>query len=112
MYNPIMANLADREDLQYTTQATLYEDDTAPSVDEADLSALKRIKNLVDEAVVTATNVRSIDLKNETLTGEQQIFAYQFALEFLDPIKVAIDSAIDKVNKQNTGGGNSGRRTR
>ena len=93
----------DREDLPYTSQAGLYEATDAPVDDQRDISALRAIKKLANELKATAGSSASLDLKHEKLTVEQQLFAYQFALEFLEPLTTTIDNAIDKVNKQ--GGG-------
>lgn len=93
----------DREDLAYTSQAGLYEETDAPVDDQRDISALRTIKKLAVQLKATASSNESLDLKHKTLTVEQQLFAYQFALEFLEPLTTTIDNAIDKVNKQ--GGG-------
>lgn len=100
-----MADLHDREDLPYTSQAGLYEDKNASSKDEADLPALQRALKIVEEAEAEARDMLSIDLKHPKLTGDQQIFAYQFALEKLIlPFKSTVAAAIDTVKNQNKRG--------
>lgn len=93
----------DREDLAYTSQAGLYEETDAPVDDQRDISTLRDLKKQADNLRAIAGSNESLDLKHETLSVEQQLFAYQFALEFLQPLTTTIDNAIDKVNKQGRG---------
>ena len=93
----------DREDLAYTSQAGLYEETEAPVSDQENLSALRAIKKQADQLTAIAGSNESLDLKHPKLTVEQQLFAYQFALEFLSPLTTTITNAIDKVNKQGRG---------
>lgn len=93
----------DREDLPYTSQAGLYEETEAPVDDQRDISALRAIKKQADALYEIAASNESLDLQHKTLTVEQQVFAYQFALEFLSPLTTTIQNAIDKVNKQGRG---------
>jgi hypothetical protein len=93
----------DREDLAYTSQAGLYEETDAPVDDQRDISALRSIKKQANQLKAIAKSTESLDLKHPKLTVEQQLFAYQFALEFLDTLTTTIDNAVDKVNKQGRG---------
>jgi len=93
----------DREDLPYTSQAGLYEDTEAPVDDQRDLSALRAIKKQADALRKTAGSTNSLVLGNKELPVETQIFGYQFALDFLEPLITTIDNAVDKVNKQGRG---------
>jgi len=93
----------DREDLAYTSQAGLYEETDAPVSDQSDLSALRAIKKQADAMKETAKSTNSLVLGNKEMPVETQIFGYQFALDFLEPLITTIDNAIDKVNKQGRG---------
>lgn len=93
----------DREDLAYTSQAGLYEETDAPVDDQRDISALRTIKKQAEDLRKTADSNGSLILGDKDLPIETQLFGYQFAMTFLDPLLKTIDSAVDKVNKQ--GGG-------
>ena len=98
-----MANF-DREDLEYTSQAGLYEpEDIAPVEDERDISTLRQLKRDADELRRVAGDMNSIDLQHPKLSAEQQVFAYQFALQFLEPHLAKIDSAVKRVKQQGRG---------
>lgn len=93
----------DREDLPYISQAGLYEETDAPVNDQRDLSALRTLKRQADQLREKAKSTNTLVLGNPELPVETQLFGYQFAMDFLDPLLKTIDNAIDKVNKQ--GGG-------
>lgn len=93
----------DRADLDYTSQAGLYEETEAPVNDQRDSSALREIKKQADGMKETAKSINSVVMGNPELPIEAQILGYQFALDFLEPLIETIDNAIEKVNKQ--GGG-------
>lgn len=93
----------DREDLVYTSQAGLYEETDAPVDDQRDLSTLRAIKKQADEMKAVAKSTDSLVIDDKAVSLKTQLFGYQFALDFLEPLIVTIDNAIDKINKQ--GGG-------
>ena len=93
----------DREDLAYTSQAGLYEETEAPVNDQSDLSALRNIKKQAEALRATASSTNSLILGDKKLSLEVQLFGFQFAMDFLEPLLETIDSAVDKVNKQGRG---------
>lgn len=71
---------------------------TASTQDEDDFSTLKQVLQLVEEAEADCGDMNKIDLAHPKLSADQQVLAYQFALnELVLPLKTLITSTINDV---------------
>ncbi len=81
--------------------------ETAPLAtpqDEDDYSTLKALLQLVEEAEATCGDMNSIDQKHPKLSAEQQVVAYQFALnELVLPFKATVISTIKDIEEKRKG---------
>lgn len=76
----------------------------ASNQDDEDFSTITEILRLVEEAEGACGDMNTIDQKHPKLSAEQQLVAYQFALnELVLPLKALIVSTINDVREKRKG---------
>jgi len=93
-----MAREHEDNDVPYRSPVSIGVAEIASDEDEADVSTLAQVLQVIDDAKKKTSDMQSVDFNHKTLSGEQQIFAYQFALsEVIEPLEALIASTIGDV---------------
>ena len=99
-----MARPHEDNDLPYRSPVGIGVAAIATDEDEADISTIGNILRIFEEAKATCSDMNALNLDDPKLTTDQQVFAYQFALNTLIlPLEALCVGAIGDVRlKQET----------
>ena len=93
-----MAYQGEDNDVPVRSPISIDTAETASTQDEDDYSTLKEVLRLVDEAEADCGDMNKIDPAHPKLSADQQLLAYQFALnELILPLKSLVEGAINDV---------------
>jgi hypothetical protein len=92
------------EEIPYRSNVDATPADRVLPEDEEDFTTLKQVFVIIADAKKKASNISTIDLKHPVLTAEQQIAAYQFALnEVILPAEQLLMDTISEIKLKQRG---------
>lgn len=91
-------------DVPYRAPIQIGNGDPVSDKDEADQSTLESILKIIVDARAKCGDMHTIDLEHPSLNADQQVLAYQFALnEIIDPIEATVTSTINDIKLKQRG---------
>lgn len=92
-----MTQASDREDVDYRTDGFAPIELDVPE-DNLTAGSLQLLLDIFNVGASKCSDMNSIDLKHSKLTAEQQVFAYQFALnEIVIPIQSQLEDLFNRL---------------